>query len=318
MSLNIVFAGTSEFAVASLEALLQSQHNITAVYTQPDRPSGRGLKLTMSPVKQAALNHDLPIYQPASLKDESAQQTLAALQPDLMVVVVYGLLIPKIVLETPKLGCINIHPSLLPRWRGAAPIQRAIEAGDTETGVTIMQLDEGWDTGDILTQTTHPILADDTSQTLHDRLAVASATQLIEAIDLLETHKVTPKTQNHKHAIYAEKLTKAEGELDWQLNATTLANKVRAYNSWPVAYTHWQDQVLRIWQAQALDETTQLPPGTLVNYSEQGLDIAAGDGSVLRLLQVQLPGGKPIDIRDFVHARGKQLVVGEPWAPTQS
>ncbi|MDF3054629.1 MAG: fmt [Gammaproteobacteria bacterium] len=311
MSLNIIFAGTSTFAVGSLEALIQSQHNILAVYTQPDRPAGRGLKLTMSPVKETALSHNVPVYQPASLKDPEAQQTLASLQPDLIVVVVYGLLIPKTVLEIPKFGCINIHPSLLPRWRGAAPIQRAIEAGDTETGVTIMQLDEGWDTGDILTQTTHPISPDDTSQTLHDTLAQKSAPQLLEAIQLLEAHRITSIPQDHTKAIYAAKLDKLEGNLDWEEDSTHLANKVRAYNSWPVAYTLWEGKVLRIWKAQPLQGTTQLPSGTLVSVQKDALDIACGDGSLLRLLCVQLPGGKPLPVNAFLQARGKQLVEGK-------
>lgn len=311
MSLNIIFAGTSTFAVASLEALLQSEHHVIAVYTQPDRPAGRGLKLTMSPVKEAVLSHDLPLYQPASLKDAEAQQTLSSLKPDLIVVVVYGLLIPAAVLNIPRLGCVNIHPSLLPRWRGAAPIQRAIEAGDTETGITIMQLDEGWDTGDILTQTVHPISPTDTSQTLHDALARKSAAQLVEAIHLLETCKITPTPQDHTKAIYAEKLEKSEGNLNWEKDAITLSNKIRAYNNWPVAYTNWEGKTLRIWQAEVSQEKTQLPPGTLVKVEKEALGVACGKGSVLRLLCVQLPGGKPLAIKDFIHARGQYLHPGK-------
>lgn len=311
MPLNIIFAGTSTFAVASLEALLQSEHHIIAVYTQPDRPSGRGLKLTESPVKQAALAHGLPILQPATLKEATTQATLAAMKPDLMVVVVYGLLIPKTVLDIPKLGCINIHPSLLPRWRGAAPIQRAIAAGDTETGISIMQLDEGWDTGDILTQTTFPFDSDETSESLHDKLAIKSANQLVETIHLLELGQIKPTPQDHTAAIYAHKLEKTEGNLNWEENATTLANKVRAYNSWPVAYTHWNGEPLRIWEAKALNETTDLPAGTVVRISETGLDVAAGDGSILSLRKIQLPGGKQLGIKDFFHAKGKQFIAGE-------
>jgi methionyl-tRNA formyltransferase len=313
MSLNIIFAGTSIFAVAALEALLQSEHHITAVYTQPDRPAGRGLKLAMSPVKEVALTRELPLYQPVSLKDEEAQRTLASLKPDLIVVVVYGLLIPAAVLNIPKLGCINIHPSLLPRWRGAAPIQRAIEAGDTETGITIMQLDEGWDTGDILTQTMYPISPDETSQTLHDALAQKSAVQLVEAIRLLAASEITPIAQDHTKAIYAEKLEKSEGDLNWAEGAVTLANKIRAYNSWPVAYTDWEGKTLRIWQAEVSQEKTQLPPGTVVKVEKGVLAVACGQGSVLMLLRVQLPGGKPLTIQDFIHARGQYLHVGKTW-----
>lgn len=301
MPLKIIFAGTSEFAVASLERLLQSSHSIIAVYTQPDRPAGRGLKLKASAVKEAAVKHQLPLYQPASLKDERIQQELKALQADLMVVVVYGLLLPKVVLETPRLGCINVHPSLLPRWRGAAPIQRAIEAGDTQTGVSIMQLDEGWDTGDVLAQVTCHINPEDTSHSLHDRLAEISADLLVQTVDRLEQDQVQPIPQAEVGVVYAEKISKAEGEIDWQQSAEVLARRVRAFNPWPVAVTRLQQETLRIWQAVALPENTREKPGTVIAANAEGIDVATGHG-ILRLLVVQSPGGKSLKVGDFLKA----------------
>ncbi len=300
--MKIVFAGTPEFAAVALKDLLETPHSIVAVYTQPDRPAGRGRKLTSSPVKQLALAHDIPVHQPASLKEPAEQKILADLQPDVMIVVAYGLLLPKVVLEIPRHGCLNIHASLLPRWRGAAPIQRAIEAGDRQTGITIMQMDEGLDTGDILLKKTCAIEKTDTAGSLHDKLAVLGGEALVEALALLENGALTPEKQDDSQATYANKLKKAEALIDWQQGAEQIARKVRAFNPWPVAQTHYGDKILRIWEAEALPNTETAEPGTVVAASKAGIDVATGDG-VLRIEKLQLPGGKPLSAQQFLNAQ---------------
>ena len=301
--LKVIFAGTPEFAAEALQALLQSQHEVIAVYTQPDRPAGRGRKLTPSPVKQLALEHDIDVYQPVSLKAAEAQQQLADLNADVMVVVAYGLLLPLPVLQAPRLGCINIHASLLPRWRGAAPIQRAILAGDAETGVTIMQMDEGLDTGDMLLKQTCPIEREDTAQTLHDRLAGIGAKAVVEVLDQLSDGTVNPEKQDDSLSNYAAKLSKAEARINWQEPAYQIERLVHAFNPWPVAQTELGEQMMRIWQARSLDgETTDKSPGTVIKADKLGIDVATGDG-VLRILTAQLPGGKPLAAVDLLNAR---------------
>jgi len=299
--LKIIFAGTPEFAAVALRALLDAGHAIAAVYTQPDRPAGRGRRLTPSPVKQLAQTHGIPVYQPASLKEAEAQQTLAALKPDLMIVAAYGLLLPKAVLDLPRHGCINIHASLLPRWRGAAPIQRAILAGDEQTGITIMQMDLGLDTGAMLHKLATPIAPTDTAASLHDRLAKLGGEALLGALAQLQAGSLTPKAQDEAAACYARKLDKAEAGIDWARPARELDRQIRAFNPWPVAQARLGNQVLRIWEAAPLDTSTSAAPGRVLDAGAAGIDVATGEGA-LRLLRVQLPGGKPLAARDFLNA----------------
>lgn len=299
--LKIVFAGTPEFAASSLAALLSSQHQVLAVYTQPDRPAGRGRKLTASPVKALALQHDLPVLQPVSLRDETAQQELAAWNADVMVVVAYGLILPVPVLTAPRLGCINVHASLLPRWRGAAPIQRAILAGDAETGVTIMQMDKGLDTGDMLHIVSCPIESTDTAEILHDRLAGLGSAALLDALAVIAQGNAQPEKQDDAQANYAEKLQKAEAQIDWSQSAEQLSRTVRAFNPWPVAFTKFDEKNLRIWLAEALPALTDAVPGTVLAESRDGIDVATGDG-VLRVTQLQMPGGKALSAEQFLNA----------------
>ncbi|GHB22489.1 methionyl-tRNA formyltransferase [Salinicola rhizosphaerae] len=315
-ALRIVFAGTPDFAAESLEALLATRHHVVGVYTQPDRPAGRGRKLTPSPVKRLALEHDLPVEQPTSLKAAEAQRTLAAFEADVMIVVAYGLLLPQAVLDIPRLGCLNVHASLLPRWRGAAPIQRAIEAGDDETGITLMQMDAGLDTGDMLAIRRTPIDAETTGGSLHDRLAALGGETLVAGLEALAAGKLTPTRQPEEGVTYAHKLSKAEGALDFSQSAVALARRVRAFNPWPVAWTRLDDEPLRLWLAEAempANHATETLPGTLLEPAADALRVACGERGqeVLRITQLQLPGGKPLETRALLNAQGSRFEPGK-------
>ncbi|MFZ1388726.1 MAG: methionyl-tRNA formyltransferase [Thiolinea sp.] len=308
--LRIVYAGTPEFAVPALQALLASEHQVVAVYTQPDRPAGRGRKLQFSPVKEVAVAAGIPVEQPVNFKSEEAKASLTAYAADVMVVAAYGLILPQVVLDTPRYGCLNIHGSLLPRWRGAAPIQRAIQAGDVETGVTIMQMAAGLDTGDMLLKTSCPITAEDGGQSIHDQLAQQGATALLQVLDQLASNGLKPEPQDEQQACYAHKLTKAEAEIDWAEAAVVIERKIRAFDAWPTAYTSYQGQTLRLFASQALEQTSTAPAGTVVAESKAGIDIVAGDGQLVRILQLQMAGGKRLAAADFLNARsllGEQL-----------
>ena len=312
--LNIIFAGTPDFAAQHLQALLASQHRVIAVYTQPDKPAGRGKKLQPSAVKQLALAHNLPIFQPKSLRKEEAQQQLAQLNADVMVVVAYGLILPKAVLVMPRLGCLNVHGSLLPRWRGAAPIQRAIWAGDEQTGVTIMQMDEGLDTGDMLHKVSCEISKDETSASLYQKLATLAPQALIEVLDHLEEGKYPPQAQQNEFSNYAEKLSKEEAKLDWSLPAVQLERCIRAFNPWPISWLQTTDaqgnnQILKVYQATVLPHQNQTV-GTVLQANKQGIQIATADG-VLNITQLQPAGKKPMAVQDFLNGRSDWFEVGK-------
>ncbi|MCW8825732.1 MAG: methionyl-tRNA formyltransferase [Gammaproteobacteria bacterium] len=300
-SLDIIFAGTPEFAAEALRQLLTKGFNVVAVYTQPDRPAGRGRKLTASPVKELALEHGLPVYQPESFKDESAVTELTELKPGLMIVAAYGLLLPPSVLEIPTHGCINIHASLLPRWRGAAPIQRAILAGDAETGITIMQMNEGLDTGAMLHKRVIPINPAESAGALHDRLALLGGEAMLEALDMLRSDSLKPEEQNDDEACYAAKLKKDEAQIDWNRSAEQIARQVAAFNPWPVAQTTWGDKALRIWQAIAVNELAGKTAGEVISANKSGIDVSCGAG-VLRITELQMPGKKRVDAASFINA----------------
>lgn len=309
MGYRIIFAGTPTFSVPCLDALIQAGHHVVAVYTQPDRPAGRGQKITASPVKMCAISHDLPVLQPHSLRHPDAQRELASFNADLMVVVAYGLILPAEILSMPHLGCFNVHASLLPRLRGAAPIHRAILAGDTETGITIMQMDTGLDTGPMLLQSRCPIQPHDTTGTLHDRLSILGAEALIEALE--NVNNLTPEPQENTLATYASKVSKTEARIDWQQPAAAIARQIRAFNPWPGAFTGSDQTPLKIWQAEALstDRYHDATPGEIIRTDTTALDIATGQG-LLRIKKLQFAGGKIVHAADIIHANLAALQPG--------
>ena len=316
-SLKIVFAGTPEFASAHLQAVLDTHHEVIAVYTQPDRPAGRGRKLKPSPVKALAQQHNIPVYQPKTLRDEAAQQELADLNADLMIVVAYGLILPRAVLDTPKHGCINVHGSILPRWRGAAPIQRAIAAGDKESGVTIMQMDAGLDTGDMLIKAHCPINKSDNASDLHDRLIEVGQPALVAALDGIAEDALIAEKQDDAEACYAHKMSKEEARIDWSRAASELHNLVRAFNPWPVATAEFEGLAIRIWEASLVDDAvtneSDKEPGTLLRAHKKGLDIVCQSG-ILRVTKVQLPGSKAMSVSDLLNSKKELFTTGKRFS----
>jgi methionyl-tRNA formyltransferase len=296
--MKLLFAGTPEFSVPTLAALIAAGHKVAAVYTQPDRPAGRGRKLAASPVKEYALGQGIEVRQPENLKGRAAE--IAAFGADAMIVIAYGVLLPPDVLAAPRLGCLNVHASLLPRWRGAAPIARAIEAGDAHTGVTIMQMEAGLDTGPMLLKAETPIHATDTAATLHDRLAALGAEALVKALTRLERGELKPETQDAALACYAKKLRKEEAPLDWNGPVKTLDRKIHAFNPWPVTTTRWNGKVLRVWDAQPSTHAVRGTPGEVLAADAHGVHVRAGDG-VLALTRLQAEGGKPLAAADFLN-----------------
>jgi len=297
--MKIIFAGTPQFAASALAALHQ-EHQVVAVLTQPDRPAGRGLKLAFSAVKQLALQYGLPILQPSSLKSAEAQREIAALDADVMIVAAYGLILPKAVLQIPRHGCLNIHASLLPRWRGAAPIQRAIQAGDEETGITIMQMDEGLDTGDILLKRSCRITETDTAQTVQDKLEAIGADSILEALSLLQEQRLTPARQDGSKACYAPKLLKSEARIDWKQDARQIERTVRAFNPFPVCYADLNGITIKIWQATMVNDQHG-EPGKVMAVDKRGITVGCGEAA-LRLEVLQRPGGKPQPAVQFMQA----------------
>ena len=325
--LRLIFAGTPEFAAEHLKSLIEDgRHQIVAVYTQPDRPAGRGKKLTSSAVKQLALQHELPVFQPHSLKaqspntpvikDGNVQHDLQALEADVMIVVAYGLILPQAVLDIPRFGCLNVHGSLLPRWRGAAPIQRAIAAGDKETGITIMQMDRGLDTGDMLVKRDCKITKEETSASLHDKLMVLGADALLETLDKLQRNTLNPQVQDDTNATYAEKISKAEAQIMWSDSAQQIETKIRAYNPFPIAYTFLNGARIKIYKAQEVKtnlvdvQLNDKKAGQILAADQEGLLIACGKNTLL-VEECQLPNKKMMSVADIVNGNSELFLVGD-------
>ena len=323
-TLKIIFAGTPEFAATALQALIDAGHNILAVYTQPDRPAGRGQKLTPSAVKALALNHDLPVHQPLSLKSNSeeglaAQQQLQQYDADVMVVAAYGLILPKVVLEMPRFGCLNIHASLLPKWRGAAPIHRAVLAGDAESGITIMQMDVGLDTGAMLYKTHCPIDAMDTSSSLHDKLAQQGGqaiAKVLQDINVLKDYQRNQQVQDDNQATYAHKLVKAEAKINWRLSAFEIDRQIRAYQPWPVSFCELESQTLRVWSAKPVTAAdsqfialVDTPIGSVLAVDRYGVQVLCGDNTILQITSLQWSGGKALNSVQMLQAQ--KITIGQ-------
>lgn len=307
--LRILFAGTPLLAKIILRQILATKHQVIACFTQPDKPAGRGQKLSASPVKQCAIEHNIPVYQPPTLNDASMQVLLEELKPDLAVVIAYGLIIPQRLLAIPKYGFINVHMSLLPRWRGAAPIQHAILAGDQVTGVTIMQMDTKLDTGDILSATSFAIAKDDTSDSIQTKMCNLGITALINVLNLIPTGNIYPIKQDHSQAIYAHKIQKQDAKIDWQQPTDMIDRQIRAYNPWPISFTNHADTSIRIWHAIPMAIRHNVPAGTILAVDKHGVDVATIDGG-MRLQKVQLPNKKPLLIAEIIKANKHPFIVG--------
>ncbi|MGJ8694056.1 MAG: methionyl-tRNA formyltransferase [Thalassotalea sp.] len=312
--LKIIFAGTPDFAAQHLAALIDSKHQVVAVYCPPDKPAGRGKKLTACATKNLALAHELTVEQPKNFKAIAEQEVLAQYQADVMVVVAYGLLLPEVILTTPRLGCINVHGSILPKWRGAAPIQRSLEAGDAETGVTIMQMDKGLDTGAMILTATCQIEATDTSASLYEKLAELGPTALIETLNIMAENQHTTQPQDNALSTYAAKLDKAEAELNWQLAADVLDRKIRAYIPWPVAQFTFtennQEHRIRVWQAEIVANDDNVAAGTIIATDKTGITVATG-AQALKLLQLQIPGKKAMPVADILNSKSDWFIAGQ-------
>jgi methionyl-tRNA formyltransferase len=310
LPLRIIFAGTPEFAAIHLEGLLQSRHQVVAVYTQPDRPAGRGKKLQSSPVKKRAEEAGIPVFQPASLKPEQAQQELAEIGADVMVVVAYGLILPQAVLDLPRIAALNVHASLLPRWRGAAPIQRAIEAGDKETGITIMQMDAGLDTGNMLARASCAIRPDSTAASLHDELAQVGVPLLLDVLETLPDHIEAGQQQDEELATYADKILKPQAQINWSEEAQLISRKIRAFNPFPVCHTFLGNDRVKIHLASYTHESAEdTSHGTIVSANSEGIIVACGSGQ-LCISRLQLPGGKPLNTEQVLHAKSTLFAPG--------
>lgn len=307
--LRIIFAGTPDFAARHLSALIDSHHEVIGVYTQPDRPAGRGKKLTASPVKELALEHNIPVFQPENFKTDEAKQELADQNADLMVVVAYGLLLPQAVLDTPKLGCINVHGSILPRWRGAAPIQRSIWAGDAETGVTIMQMDIGLDTGDMLSIATLPIETTDTSASMYNKLAELGPVALVDCLSTIANGTAVAEKQNDEQANYAKKLSKEEAKIDWTMDADAIERCIRAFNPWPMSHFSVEDKAIKVWQSHVETYTGNATPGTIIQADKTGIYVATGSNAIV-FEQLQVPGKKAMGVQDILNSRKEWFEVG--------
>lgn len=305
-ALRIVFAGTPAFGLPCLEAIAASEHELIGVYTQPDRPAGRGQKLHPSAIKSWALEHQYSIYQPPNFKTSEAVDTLKALTPDLLVVIAYGLILPQQILDIPRFGCINVHASLLPRWRGASPIQHAILKGDSCSGTTIMKMDIGMDTGDIFTMVDCPITLQDTAGSLHDKLSTLSVAPLMQVINALKTGPIQLQKQAPEQATYAPKINKEDAHINWNQPAQSIDWKIRAFNPWPVAYTLATDAPLKIHQAEILSQSSAALPGTILSLDKNGMQVATQD-AILLVKQFQFPGGKVMTVKDWLNGGKSQL-----------